>query len=283
MCAFIVTQTDFTKGISTCTMDGVCMMVDPQLRVFDSTHNIPSFDTYTASTSLDFVVDYWPAGTVFVSVVDPGVGTSRRGCVAKLKNGSYVVTPDNGTLTHMLLHPGIAQVRQIDEAYNRLPGSEGVNIFHGRDVFAYTAARLAAGVISYEEVGPAYPVEEIVRHPLPCPAAEADGAITGMVASADTHFGLVCSNIPMDWFAEQGFAYGDVLEVSITGGGREGYRGDVAYVSSFGAVAVGEPLLMNSEVRTIQIAVNQENMTDKYKIGCGPDWRITLRRQAARG
>ena len=279
MCAFIVTQTDFTKGISTCTMDGVCMMVDPQLRVFDSTHNIPSFDTYTASTSLDFVVDYWPAGTVFVSVVDPGVGTSRRGCVAKLKNGSYVVTPDNGTLTHMLLHPGIAQVRQIDEAYNRLPGSEGVNIFHGRDVFAYTAARLAAGVISYEEVGPAYPVEEIVRHPLPCPAAEADGAITGMVASADTHFGLVCSNIPMDWFAEQGFAYGDVLEVSITGGGREVYRGDVPYVSSFGAVAVGEPLLMN----TIQIAVNQENMTDKYKIGCGPDWRITLRRQAARG
>ena len=283
MCAFIVTQTDFTKGISTCTMDGVCMMVDPQLRVFDSTRNIPSFDTYTASTSLDFVVDYWPAGTVFVSVVDPGVGTSRRGCVAKLKNGSYVVTPDNGTLTHMLLHPGIAQVRQIDEAYNRLPGSEGVNIFHGRDVFAYTAARLAAGVISYEEVGPAYPVEEIVRHPLPCPAAEADGAITGMVASADTHFGLVCSNIPMDWFAEQGFAYGDVLEVSITGGGREVYRGDVPYVSSFGAVAVGEPLLMNSEVRTIQIAVNQENMTDKYKIGCGPDWRITLRRQAARG
>ena len=283
MCAFIVTQTDFTKGISTCTMDGVCMMVDPQLRVFDSTHNIPSFDTYTASTSLDFVVDYWPAGTVFVSVVDPGVGTSRRGCVAKLKNGSYVVTPDNGTLTHMLLHPGIAQGRQIDEAYNRLPGSEGVNIFHGRDVFAYTAARLTAGVISYEEVGPAYPVEEIVRHPLPCPAAEADGAITGMVASADTHFGLVCSNIPMDWFAEQGFAYGDVLEVSITGGGREVYRGDVPYVSSFGAVAVGEPLLMNSEVRTIQIAVNQENMTDKYKIGCGPDWRITLRRQAARG
>lgn len=283
MCAFIVTQTDFTKGISTCTMDGVCMMVDPQLRVFDSTHNIPSFDTYTASTSLDFVVDYWPAGTVFVSVVDPGVGTSRRGCVAKLKNGSYVVTPDNGTLTHMLLHPGIAQVRQIDEAYNRLPGSEGVNIFHGRDVFAYTAARLAAGVISYKEVGPAYPVEEIVRHPLPCPAVEADGAITGMVASADTHFGLVCSNIPMDLFAEQGFAYGDVLEVSITGGGREVYRGDVPYVSSFGAVAVGEPLLMNSEVRTIQIAVNQENMTDKYKIGCGPNWRITLRRQAARG
>lgn len=278
MRAFIVTQTDFTKGISTCTMDGVCMMVDPELRVFDSTHDIPAFDTYTASASLDFVVDYWPAGTVFVSVVDPGVGTSRRGCVARLTNGSYAVTPDNGTLTHMLLHPGVEAVREIDESVNRLPGSEGVNIFHGRDVFAYTAARLAAGVITFEEVGPAYPVEEIVRHPMPQPAVEADGTVTGMIASADTHFGLVCSNIPMDLFVRQGFVYGDMLKVVITGGGRSIYLEDVPYVPSFGAVAVGKPLLMNSEVRTIQIAINQENITARYGIGCGPDWRIALRR-----
>ena len=97
----IVMQTDFTKDISTCTMEGVCMMVDPTLRTFDSTHNIPSFSTYAASCALAFIVDYWPAGTVFVSVVDPGVGTSRKACVALLKNGSYVVTPDNGSLTHM--------------------------------------------------------------------------------------------------------------------------------------------------------------------------------------
>ena len=81
----IVMQTDFSKDISTCTMEGVCMKVDPELRIFDSTHNIPNFSTYTASASLAFIVDYWPEGTVFVSVVDPGVGTSRRACVAKLK------------------------------------------------------------------------------------------------------------------------------------------------------------------------------------------------------
>ena len=158
----IVMQTDFSKDISTCTMEGVCMKVDPELRTFDSTHNIPNFSTYTASSSLAFVVDYWPEGTVFVSVVDPGVGTSRRGCVAKLKNGSFVVTPDNGSPTHMLRHPGIESVREIDETVNRLPGSEGVNIFHGRDVFAYTAARLASGAIDFEGVGREYPVEEIV-------------------------------------------------------------------------------------------------------------------------
>ena len=145
----IVMQTDFTKDISVCTMQGVCMMVDPELRVFDSTHEINSFDTYQASTSLSFVVDFWPAGTVFVSVVDPGVGTSRRACVAKLSNGSYVVTPDNGSLTHVKKYVGIDEVRVIDEKINRLKKTEKCNIFHGRDLFAYCAARLASGIITY--------------------------------------------------------------------------------------------------------------------------------------
>ena len=112
--AAVVMQTDFTKDISVCTMQGVCMMVDPELRVFDNTHEIKNFDTYQASTALSYVVDFWPAGTVFVSVVDPGVGTDRRACVAKLKNGSYVVTPDNGTLTHVNQYVGIEEVRVID-------------------------------------------------------------------------------------------------------------------------------------------------------------------------
>ena len=164
--AAVVMQTDFTKDISVCTMQGVCMMVDPELRVFDNTHEIKNFDTYQASTALSYVVDFWPAGTVFVSVVDPGVGTDRRACVAKLKNGSYVVTPDNGTLTHVNQYVGIEEVRVIDEERNRLKSTEKCHIFHGRDLFAYCAAKLAAGIITYEEVGEAYPVEEIVEHEL---------------------------------------------------------------------------------------------------------------------
>ena len=162
--AAIVMQTDFTKDISVCTMQGVCMMVDPTLRVFDNTHDIKSFDTYQASTCLSYVVDFWPAGTVFVSVVDPGVGTDRRACVAKLKNGSYVITPDNGTLTHVAKYIGVEAVRVINEEAHRLKTTAQCNIFHGRDVFAYCAAKLAAGIITYEEVGPEYPIEEIVLH-----------------------------------------------------------------------------------------------------------------------
>lgn len=271
----IVMQTDFSKDISTCTMEGVCMMVDPELRTFDSTHDIPNFSTYTASSSLAFVVDYWPEGTVFVSVVDPGVGTDRRGCVAKLKNGSYVVTPDNGSLTHMLRHPGIEEVREIDETVNRLPESEGVNIFHGRDVFAYTAARLASGVIDFEGVGKAYPVEEIVRHTIVEPKVNGN-VITGMIDAIDYHFGLVSSNIPMEVMKECGAEYGDVFQVTIRNREQTVYQGKVPYVTSFGAVEIGEPLLMNSETKTIEIAVNSKNMTESYHIECGPDWTITL-------
>ena len=98
-------------------------MIDRELQVFDSTHEIQPFNTHMASTSLSYVVDFWPQGTVFVSVVDPGVGTSRRACCAKLNNGSYVITPDNGSLTHVHQYIGISEVRIIDEAVSAAESS----------------------------------------------------------------------------------------------------------------------------------------------------------------
>ena len=159
----VVLQTDFGNGGGG-VMAGVIRSVDPEVPVYDFDHFIEAFNTVAASASLSGAVPYWPSGTVFVSVVDPGVGTERRSCVAKLTNGSYIVTPDNGTLT--MLKDMITEVRRIDESINRLPGSENCYIYHGRDVYSYTAARLASGVISYEEVGPEYPVSEIVTHTL---------------------------------------------------------------------------------------------------------------------
>lgn len=277
----IVMQTDFTKDISVCTMQGVCMMVDPELRVFDSTHEIRSFDTYQASTSLSFVVDFWPEGTVFVSVVDPGVGTGRRACVARLKNGSYVVTPDNGSLTHLKKFFGIDEVRVIDETRNRLQKTKKCNIFHGRDLFAYCGARLAAGVITYEEVGESYPVEEIVEHEI-IPYKVEGNKISGMIDAIDYHFGLICSNIPAEVFEENGIVFGEKLHVTIRDRKQEApvFEGQVAYVPSFGSVEVGSPLLMTSETLEIQIATNCVNMAEKYGIHEGPDWTMEIEREA---
>lgn len=275
----IVMQTDFTADTSAvCTMYGVCQMVDPELRIFNNTHAIPGFDIFSASCSLDYVVDFWPEGTVFVSVVDPGVGTARRACAAKLKNGQYVVTPDNGTLTHVAEKIGIEEVREIDEKVNRWVPTKACSIFHGRDLFAYCAARLASGVITWEQVGRKYPLEEIVKLPLVKPECEQDGTVSGMIQSAGIHFGLVSSNIPYQMLEETGISYGDTVKVRICHNGEEKYLGEAEYCKSFGYVAEGEPVVMVSESLTVQIALNLRNFVTAYGIGQGPEWTITFQK-----
>ena len=275
----IVMQTDFSDteiSSAVCTMHGICQMIDPELRTFNNTHGIPPFDIYSAANALDYIVDYWPAGTIFVSVVDPGVGTARKACVAKLKNGQYVVTPDNGTLTCLYERVGIEQVREIDETRNRYEATRKCDIFHGRDLFAYCAARLASGLIDFEGVGPSYSVADIIRIQLIEPIEEA-GVLSGMIQSASRHFGLVASNIPYQMGDKMGLAYGDMLEVWITCKGKEIYRDKVVYHKSFGYVREGQPIVMVSEFLTMQIALNLRNFVLEYNIGHGPEWMIYLK------
>ncbi len=119
----LVFQTDFTyKEGAVCAMYGVVKSVDRELEIIDGTHEIPQYDIWSASYRLFQSMRFWPAGTIFVSVVDPGVGTPRRACVAQTADGYTVVTPDNGTLTHIAHEVGILAVREIDQAINRLRG-----------------------------------------------------------------------------------------------------------------------------------------------------------------
>ena len=239
----IVFMTDYGSG-GGAVLAGVVKGVDPELGVYDFTHDIEAYNVRQAAYELSTVVPFWPAGTFFVCVVDPGVGTSRRGCAARLANGSFVVTPDNGILT--MVADDIAEIRQIDEGVNRLPGSEGVHIFHGRDVFSYTAARLAAGVIAFEEVGPAYPVDEVVRIALTnVPPRMGDGWAEGGVYSFDVPYGSARINIPnRDFQRTAGFSYGDPVRVRISDGGRAVYDGPARYARTFGDVEDGMATLV---------------------------------------
>src|SRR6195952_1612920 len=134
----VVFQSDFgLKDGAVSAMKGVATGVSTDLKLFDLTHEIPAYNIWEASYRLYQTVTYWPAGTVFVSVVDPGVGTSRKSVVLKTNTGQYIVTPDNGTLTLVSESLGIAEIRQIDENVNRRHGSEKSYTFHGRDVYAY--------------------------------------------------------------------------------------------------------------------------------------------------
>src|SRR5476649_1214595 len=154
----VVFQSDFgLKDGAVSAMKGVAMGVSPDLKLYDLTHEIPAYNIWEAAYRLEQTVRYWPAGTVFVSVVDPGVGTTRKSVVLKTKSRHYIVTADNGTLTLIAESLGIAEVREIDEAVNRRKDSQKSYTFHGRDVYAFTGARLAAGVITFEQVGPVLP------------------------------------------------------------------------------------------------------------------------------
>ena len=218
----IVMQTDFGVGGGG-AMYGVCKTIDPELQIYDLSHVIPKFNVEKASASLRNVMPFWPKGTIFVSVVDPGVGTARKSCVAKLSNGSYIVTPDNGTLTYVKERIGIVAVREIDESVNRLKGSDKANSFHGRDVFAYTAARLASGIINFGGVGPEYPVNEIVTFET-THGTVAPGRAEGEIAGCTKHFGGAGTNIDVDEFEKTGIAYGDMTHVTIVKNGGQAHH-----------------------------------------------------------
>ena len=176
----VVFQSDFgLKDGAVSAMKGVAMGVSTDLKLFDLTHEIPAYNIWEAAYRLEQTVPYWPAGTVFVSVVDPGVGTTRKSVVLKTKTGQFIVTPDNGTLTLIASSQGIAEIRQIDEVLNRRKNSQESYTFHGRDVYAYTAARLAAGVISYEQVGMKLP-NEVVEIPFNACIANCDAHECGL-------------------------------------------------------------------------------------------------------
>ncbi len=270
----LVFQTDFTyKEGAVCAMYGVVKSVDRSLEIIDGTHELPNYDIWSASYRLYQSMEFWPKDTIFVSVVDPGVGTKRRACVAKTLDGYTVVTPDNGSLTHVKRVMGIAEVREIDESVNRLQHTAGVSVFHGRDLFGYCAARLAAGIITYEEVGPAYPVEEIVEFHI-AEATLENGAVKGIFEINDPNFGNLWTNIPLELFEKAGFRYGDTLTATVTHEGKPVFEGKLLFEKSFGYAKQGDVMLYNNELMRVAMAVVQGNLEQQYKLGYGATWQV---------
>lgn len=275
--AALVFQSDFgAKDGAVASMRGVAFGVSPTLPMFDLTHEIPAFDIWAAAYRLNQVATYWPAGTVFVSVVDPGVGTQRKSVVLKTKSGHYFVSPDNGTLTLVADELGVAAVREIDEAVNRLKNSEKSYTFHGRDVYAFTGARLAAGVISFAEVG--RELDPAVTR-LPYGQAARDGeVILGNIPILDIHYGNIWTNIPRSLLMEIQPRELEHLLVTITHGDEVVYAERIPFVNTFGQVELGQPVLYINDLLNVALALNQADFAAAHQVSSGPDWNITLSR-----
>lgn len=274
----LVLQTDF--GISdgaVAAMYGVALNVDKELRIFDLTHDIPQYNIWEASYRLFQTISYWPENTIFVSVVDPGVGSERKSIVVKTKSNQYIVTPDNGTITHIQKYIGVQEVREIDETSNRLPNSGHSYTFYGRDVYAYTGARLASGKITFDEVGEVLPENSVVQLPL-TEAVFDNGTIKGNIDVLDVRFGNLWTNIDRTLFLQLDVKYGDTFEVTIENSTRQVYKNIMTFGRSFADSHLGEPLLYVNSLDKIGVAINQGSFAKAYHIEAGLKWKITIRK-----
>ncbi len=278
MSSLLVFQSDF--GIAdgaVSAMYGVAYSVSPNLTICDLTHEIPQYNIWEASYRLIQTVQYWPSNTVFVSVVDPGVGSTRRSIAVKTEKGHFIITPDNGTLTHIKRFSRIVEARELDENTNRLPNSGESYTFYGRDIYAYTGARLAAGLITFEEIGPSLNVEDVVELHVTEATKEGD-VIQGTVDILDVRFGSLWTNISKNLFKELGVNYGERVEIAIINDTREVYRNIIKYARSFADVHVGEPLIYVNSLEYMAVAINQGSFSKAYNVQTGSQWKISIRR-----
>ncbi|WP_303978909.1 S-adenosyl-l-methionine hydroxide adenosyltransferase family protein [Streptococcus danieliae] len=272
----LVLQSDFglVDG-AVSAMIGVALEEARDLNIHHLTHDITPYHIEEASYRLFQTIDYWPEGTTFVSVVDPGVGSKRKSVVALTKRNQYIVTPDNGTLSY--IKDQVMAVREISEVSNRRANTEHSYTFHGRDVYAYTGAKLASGHISFEEVGPELSVERIVEIPV-VETTQGPDWVQGVVDILDVRFGSLWTSIKREDFQKLDPEFGDRFEVTIYNNDMLVYQNQVVYGKSFADVRIGQPVLYVNSVYRLGLAINQGSFSKAYNVGVGPQWSIQLKK-----
>ncbi len=207
----IVFMTDFgTANDAVAICKAVMLSIAPEVRIMDITHQVTPYQIEEGARFLAAVSPYYPAGTVFVSVVDPGVGTSRKAIIVKSKKGQYFVLPDNGLITPVIDRDGLDSAREITNP-NWTIQAPISSTFHGRDIFSPAGAHLAAGW-DFNLVGPVVP--QLVRL-TPKTSTTTDKGIAGDIIALDDPFGSLITDIPGEEFKELGYNLGEKLRIEI--------------------------------------------------------------------
>ncbi|NQJ98874.1 S-adenosyl-l-methionine hydroxide adenosyltransferase family protein [Streptococcus suis] len=274
----LVLQSDFglVDG-AVSAMIGVALQESRDLVVHHLTHDITPYNIFEGSYRLFQTVEYWPEGTTFVSVVDPGVGSKRKSVVALTEQNHYIVTPDNGTLSFIKKYVGIKAVREISEVANRRANTEHSYTFHGRDVYAYTGAKLASGHISFEEFGPELSVDKIVEIPT-VPTEVGSDYVKGAIDILDVRFGSLWTSITREEFYTLQPQFEDRFEVTIYNNDMLVYQNQVTYGKSFADVRIGQPLIYINSLYRVGVAINQGSFAKAYNVGVGQNWHIEIKR-----
>ena len=253
----IVFMTDFgTANDAVAICRAVIFGIAPNVRLTDITHQVTPFQIEEAARFLVGVTPYYPSGTIFLVVVDPGVGTARKAIVVKSKKGQYFVLPDNGIITPVIERDGLQSVREITNRSWMINDAIS-STFHGRDIFSPAAAHLAAGW-DFNKAGPE--VDQLVRLQ-PKTSVMNERGIDGEVIGLDDPYGSLITDVPGDDFKKLGYNLGDRVTVQI---GRKAVV--VPFVKTFMGVPVGESLLYIDSRGHVGIAVNQGNYAVKFNV-----------------
>jgi len=266
----IVFMTDFgTANDAVAICKAVMLSIAPDARIMDITHGVTPFRIEEGARNLESVSPYYPPGTVFVAVVDPGVGTSRKAIIVKTKKGQYFVVPDNGLIAPVIDRDGLDSAREITNQSWMIQAAIS-STFHGRDIFSPAGAHLAAGW-DFNMVGPVVP--ELVRLTLKT-STTTDKGIEGDIVALDDPFGSLVTNIPGDEFKKLGYTLGDKFRVEIN---KKPVT--LPYVKTFMDVPVGDVLLFIDSRDRVSIAINQGNYSKKF--GVEPPGMIFIARKGA--
>jgi S-adenosylmethionine hydrolase len=255
----IVFMTDFgTVDDSVAICKGVMYSIAPEVRIVDLTHQVTPFSILDGARFLYGATAYYPAGTVFVVVIDPTVGSARKAVVVKSKRGQYFVLPDNGLMTLVQDRDGIESAREITNR-DWMIGAALSSTFHGRDIFSPAGAHLARGD-DWANVGPELDVSKLVRLDI-VPAKLDESGLSGEVIATDGPFGNLVTNISGDDFLKLGYARGRTVHVTV---GKN--EMDIPFVRTFSDVPLKQPLLYIDSRGRLGLAVNQESFAATYGV-----------------
>ena len=255
----IVFMTDFgVVDDSVAICKGVMYSIAPEVRIVDLTHQVTPFSILDGARFLYGAAPYYPAGAVFVVVIDPGVGSTRKAIVVKSKRGQFFVLPDNGLMTLVQDRDGLEAAREITNPAWMI-GTRLSSTFHGRDIFSPVGAHLARGE-DWSQVGPELDVNKLVRLNLTA-AHRDDRGLTGEVIATDGPFGNLVTNVSGDDFLKLGYARGQTVPVKLGNQTME-----LPFVRTFSDVALKEPLLYLDSRGRLGIAVNQGSFAAIYGI-----------------
>ena len=253
---------DDAVGICKAVMESVA----PGVRIIDITHQSEPYNIAMGARFLAGSAPYFPKNAVFVVVIDPGVGSTRKAIVAKSRVGQFFVLPDNGLLTLIQDRDGIVEAHEITNPAWMI-GSGISSTFHGRDIFSPAGAHIARGD-DFAQAGPALDGTKLVRLELRNATIDSTG-LHGEVIGTDGPFGNLVLNVPAETFAQLGYKLGDKVPVALAG---KNYA--FPFVKTFSDVAVGKELFYIDSRGRLSLGIDQGNFAETYKVGEGAELTI---------